>query len=839
MKKTWLFFIACFSSLHAFSQLDTTVVDTPDQTNLIRSLAISADVLEGQQQTQDVSGLLQASRDVFTNVAGFNFSSARFRMRGYDSENFSVMMGGVPVNDPENGRAIWANWGGLNDITRYQYTRTGLAANPYTFSGIGGFSNIEVRASKQRKGTKISLSETNRTYRHRIMLTHNTGMMKNGLSVSASVSTRFSEEGYVEGTFQNGMSYFLSLEKKINDRHSLGLVALGSPTVQARSGLAVQEAYDLTGDNYYNPYWGFQNGEKRNARVRDNHKPYVFLTHYFTPNDKTTLNTTAYAQFGKGGSTNLNWYDAPDPRPDYYRYLPSYYALDDPDEAARVAELWRTDDSYRQLNWDFMNFANGKNLYSVVDAEGEIGNTITGNRSKYIVENYRQDPLMIGLNSVGSKQINSKLTMTAGANLRYYKSRNFRQMVDLLGGDFWVDVDQFAEQDFADPNAAQNDLENPNNVIYEGDAFGYNYDININKASLFYQAEYRSRKIDAYGSVNVDGTSFWRTGNYRNGRFPDNSFGDSEKQNFLTYGIKAGAVYKVTGRHFVSANAAYLTRPPSTRDAFLSPRVRHTVLEGLSEETLLTGDINYEVRYPNLKARVTAYYTEINDQVWNRSFYHDELRTFVNYSMTGMDHLHTGLEAGIEGKILQQQVTLQGAAAFGQYIYNSRPTGTIAADNSSEVLAADRTIFLQNFRLGGMPHVAASFGAKYSGRKFWFIGFNINWFDEIYLDPNPDRRTTQAVEGYVTTDPQWSDILDQTKLDSDFTVNAFAGKSWKLWDKYYLLLTVNATNLLNNKNFRTGGFEQLRYDRTDIDRFPARFGYMYGTTYFGMVRLSF
>jgi len=31
-------------------------------------------------------------------------------------------MNGVTLNNPEEGRAIWAYWDGLNDITRYQST---------------------------------------------------------------------------------------------------------------------------------------------------------------------------------------------------------------------------------------------------------------------------------------------------------------------------------------------------------------------------------------------------------------------------------------------------------------------------------------------------------------------------------------------------------------------------------------------------------------------------------------------------------------------------------------------------------------------------------------------
>ena len=130
------------------------------------------------------------------------------------------------------------------------------------------------------------------------MLTHSTGLMPNGWAITASGSYRWSEEGYVEGTYFSGASYFLSVEKKINSKHSFGLVGFGAPTVQGRSGIAVQEAFDLTGDNYYNPYWGYQtdgdSGErvKRNARERDNHRPSVFLTHYWTPSKNQALSTT-------------------------------------------------------------------------------------------------------------------------------------------------------------------------------------------------------------------------------------------------------------------------------------------------------------------------------------------------------------------------------------------------------------------------------------------------------------------------------------------------------------------------------------------------------------------
>ena len=51
-----------------------------------------------------VSGLLQASRDVFLNAAAFDFSATFFRPRGLDSENGKVLINGIEMNKQYNGR---------------------------------------------------------------------------------------------------------------------------------------------------------------------------------------------------------------------------------------------------------------------------------------------------------------------------------------------------------------------------------------------------------------------------------------------------------------------------------------------------------------------------------------------------------------------------------------------------------------------------------------------------------------------------------------------------------------------------------------------------------------
>lgn len=834
--------VAVFLTLGLVAQTDTTktsVLDSLDNAATANSsFIISESDLDAELGGQDISGLLRASRDVFSSTAGFNFGIARFRIRGLDSYHTNVSINGITMNDLETGRAAWWQWGGLNDITRYQTSRTGIHSSRVNFGGIGGYALIDARATATRKGTRVSYARTNRAYRNRLMVTHATGMQANGWAFTISASRRWAEEGYVEGTYYDAYAYYLSAERKLNDKHSFGLVAFGAPNVRGLQGLATQEAYDLTDNNYYNPYWGLQDGEKRNSREGRAHRPTVMFSHYYKPNSKTTWNTTAAYTFGGRSRTSLNWYDAKDPRPDYYRYLPSYYAATDVDNFNQLTNAWQNDVYTQQIDWNHLYFANGKNLYSLENANGIEGNTLVGNRSKYVVEEWKNDISRLALNSVMNKKLKDGHTLTAGVNVIIQKNRLYKEMDDLLGGDFWVDVDQFAEQDFIDPNAAQNDLANPNNVIREGDVFGYDYDMNNNRRELFGQYEFENNKWQAYATGMLGIAQIWRDGSMQNGRFPDNSAGKSDLQNYTMLGMKLGATYKINGRNFVIANVAAQQRPPSNRNVFISPRTRNDAVPGLTEEKILSGDLTYEVRYTKLKGRATVFYAEVNDQLWNRSYYHDEFRNFVNYTMQGIDQRHMGVELGLQGQ-LTQTISATAVVGTGEYIYNSRPTAKITADNTQEVLAEDRLIYLKNYKIGGMPQTAASLGLRYNDPKYWFIGVNANFFKDIFLDPNPDRRTSEALANIVIEDAQWNTILDQTELAENMTIGLFAGKSWRLKNRTYLRVNVSINNLLDEQELAVGGYEQLRYDRTDIDKFPPKLGYLYGRNFFAMASYTF
>jgi len=794
----------------------------------MNTITLSSSEVEEEGETEDISSLLQGSRDVFINTAGYTFGAARFKIRGYDSENTEVFMSGIPMNDIEGGRVYYGIWGGLNDVMRNKQFVNGIDKSEFTFGGIGGATNISTRASEYRKGTRASYAISNRSYRNRLMISHSTGMMNNGFAVTASASKRWAQEGYVKGTSYDGYGYFLSIEKKFNDKHSLGLTVFGSPTKRGKAGGSTQEAYDLLKDNYYNPNWGLQNGEVRNSKVSNSHKPQVILTHYHKPTEKTTVTTSVGYGFGTYSSTALDWYNTRDPRPDYYRYLPSYY--DDPSAKYAVEQAFKNNS---QLDWDYFYQINKNN---------ENG------RSSYIVENRVTDYTDINANMIINHKLNDKINIDGGIAYNSYKGHHYKTVNDLLGGEYYLDIDKYAERDFPnDLDMIDNDLTNPDKKRQVGDVLGYDYDMNKRKYSGWGQVSTSLSKIDAFATLKLSQTSFWRTGYMRNGKFPDNSYGESDKKQFFNYGIKAGATYKINGRNYFYAQGYFGTRAPYIRNSYISPRTRDFTVDGLDNETILSAEGGYNLRAPRLKARVSLYYTKFKNQTQVYSFYNDLYHSYTNQILTGVDKQNMGVEIGIEGKITST-LSATAVAAIGQNIYTNRPTGITIQDNDATQLSDPTTIYQTNFYQANGPQNAYSVGLSYRNPHYWFVNINANYFANNYLQFNPARRTSEAVSDTYTnangTDyhlasvepgsAEWDKIVAQEKIEDAFTLDLFGGKSWKIKDKYYIYLNVGVNNILDNTDFKTGGYEQRRFDYSDknVDKFPPKYFYGYGRNYF-------
>ena len=172
------YLIICLSfflySISSFAQSDLVIETSVDSTSIdnsdkliedLFSISLSDDELNDDTSASDnISGLLNSSMDVFYRTAAYEFSPSFFKVRGLDSDNANVLINGINMNKMYNGRPQWSNWGGLNDVLRNQELSNGISASIYNFGGILGSSNINIRASEYSQGGRITYSSSNRSY---------------------------------------------------------------------------------------------------------------------------------------------------------------------------------------------------------------------------------------------------------------------------------------------------------------------------------------------------------------------------------------------------------------------------------------------------------------------------------------------------------------------------------------------------------------------------------------------------------------------------------------------------------------------------------------------------
>lgn len=836
--------------MNPLQNTETQPVDIP---------TISLGEAESQEDgAGEVANLLHASRDVFQNISGYGWSPFRFRERGYDSGMFLTFINGAPFNDLETGFTPYGEFGGLNDVLRIRSSTVGLDPSDFAFSEIGGATMIDTRAGVQRKQIRASYAVSNRTYRNRVMLTASTGLMPGGWAVTLSGSKRWAEEGYVPGTSYDGYSYFVSVDKKLGAKQSLNLTFFGAPTKRGRSFDTFQEMYDLAGTHYYNPSWGYWNGEKRNVSIDDTHQPTGILRYDASFSPQTTLTAVAYGQTGHRNITRGNFINGLNPSPDYNRRLPS--SLLDSTQAAVWAELLASDESLRQTDWSAIYESNQNSYTEIADAEGQAGNTVSGKKSIYIIANERSDNTEYGANVFVNHTFNPRAALSAGAQYQWYKSANYKVVDDLLGGDFWVDWDFLGNFDSqTNPLARNSDIRNPNNIVYEGEKFGWDYDENIRKANGWAQMQFSLPSLQFFIGGEAGRTSMWRTGHMQNGRFPDNSLGDSEKLSFTSYGMKGGATWKINGRNYLYANGYYGTRAPLFRNAFVAPRTRDMVVPNIEVSKIQSVEGGYLLRAPKYKARITGYLTEFRNETenifvsaWSVGRIIDELDLgalnlgddvsfleqplfFGAAVLQGVDRRHAGVEAAVEARPLTSWV-FTAAASAGKFIYTSRPNLLISLDNGGTQIFDGGVVYQENFYVPRTPQTAASIGVKYESRRFWFASLTLNYAANFYYDFDRARRTSRFVSGLTPQSPIWNTIIEQQKAPSAYTLDFFGGKSWLINRKYYIYLNAGINNILDNKDIVISGRESyrnaFRNDVSDPRFYTSELLYGYGLNYF-------
>ena len=682
---------------------------------------VSAGQIDIKLGNQEFPEVLKTTPGVWATKDGGGYGDAKINMRGFQSANVAVLINGIPVNDMEWGGVYWSNWAGLSDVTSSMQTQRGLGASLLSAPSVGGTINIITRSLDAKKGGNVWFGMGNDGM-YQEGLTLSTGLMDNGWAVTILGSHR-SGDGYVQGAWFEAWNYFVNVSKRINDAHQLSFTAFGSPQEHNKrssaDGLTIegwQEARQWMGDGdryKYNPTFGYDsNGNIRSSNKNTYHKPQMSLAHIWQIDYKSSLSTSVYASLASGGGYSGQG------RGTYNGNSISYSSWYGASNGV-VNTLFRK--------------ADGTFAYDEIEEMNRKSTT----GSNMVMSQSNNSHEWYGLVSTYKNEIiPQKFTLTAGLDIRYYVGHHNNKIIDLYGGEYYID-DSSRKNVKVENNAAAADP----NFMYQklgvGDVVYRDYDGHTHQEGAYLQGEYTmfDGKLNFVLSGSLSNTGYWRVDNF----YYDKEHAKSDKYNFLGGTVKGGVNYNIDRHNNVYVNAGYISRAPFfSQGVFLSSAVSNAANPDPINEKIVSVEAGYGFRSPVFSADVNAYYTKWLDKTTTRggditSGDHAGDRYYLN--MSGVDARHMGIEANFVYKPTNW-LEFNGMISWGDYewasnakgyFYNQQgqPLADLRGNVASGILAEDHayaTLNQKGVKVGGSAQTTAAAGVTFRPFKGARIG---------------------------------------------------------------------------------------------------------------------
>lgn len=782
--------------------------------------------IEEELAGREMATLANTTPGTYATRAGGGDGDARVTIRGFSGNNVAVMLDGVPVNDMENGTVYWSNWFGLDLATQTTQIQRGLGASKLVIPAVGGTMNIITRGIDAKRSVRLRQEYSYGAF-SRTSFAYNSGKTKKGWAFSMAGSFK-TGSGWVDGTHTQGFFYYGKIEKIIG-KHHLSLYGLGAPQQheqrlksesialydrQTAINLGSDTTYTGAGNSQisifngginYNPDLGyltrynFVNGQRTNVQAQEQfngrlnffHKPQFSFKDVYTIDEKTFISTVAYASFGRGGGTRWNSnITANDYLPDGTVNMQAFY---DANVGAKPPLFSGPD-------------------YNI--------NTLVSPTERYAVSNYIKASMnehsWYGVLSTFNKKFNDKWNFAGGVDLRSYKGSHYRKIIDLMGADYVI----------ARTSINYND---PNLVKRVGDVIDYNNDAFIRWGGLFGQLEYQDEKFSAFLSVSGATTGYKRVDYFRpkvftvdnievpvgytyvnnavalvsdttvvNGQVLTSNMSGSKYQSTGWYyrptaTAKAGIKYNLSRELAVFVNAGYLNKAPLFSQIYTNANERFNAIEN---EVIASFENGWNYKSKKFSCNVNLYYT-----TWKNKPYPYGLSvpnpqdptSNITVNIRGMNARHQGAEFDFAYKI-NDRITFEGLASFGDWIWTSSDTILIFDDNGLPVLSnpgdpnsAQYSVVYDAKGVHVSDAAQTQLGAmlRYEWKNGAYVKSRYTWFDRYYSAMNPFE-----LNGENSARESW-------KIPSYGTLEFHAGYGLE-WNKVRWDLRGSVFNVLNS-----------------------------------------
>ncbi|WP_018668245.1 TonB-dependent receptor [Bacteroides gallinarum] len=739
--------------------------------------------IEEKLGSQEFPEILKSTPGIYTTKDGGGYGDAQTRIRGFKSENVAMMINGVPMNGMENQKVYWSNWAGLSDVTRSMQVQRGLGAAKVSVPAVGGSINIVTKSTEAKKGGFVSYGMGNDGY-NKILFSVSSGLSKDGWAFTLLGGKTWGD-GYIQGTEFEGYNWFASVAKRFNDNHQLSLTAFGAPQWHNQrnnqNGLTIKEwqrvkKYMGEDSPYkYNPTFGYRNGQVYNSSRNSYHKPQISLNHLWQIDRKSSLSTALYVSIGRG-----NGYSGSGDSANRSRWYGASNGL---------------------VNNDFRE-ADGTFSYDQVEALNAASET----GSKMIMGKSMNNHMWYGLLSTYTTKFGENFDFYGGIDLRYYKGLHQNIIVDLFGGDYFVDAENRGKI-LAENNPAAADPNFKNQKLGVGDVYYRDYDGFVMSEGAFAQLEYNRDKVSAFVSGGLSNTGYWRYDRM----YYSKDKAKSDTKNYLGGNIKGGVNYNLNEKNNVFFNAGFITRAPMFDTSFVNSQNSHARNEDAKNEKVMSFEVGYGYRSSIFTANLNAYYTRWMDKALYDSGDFDynvdgqNIKDRYTLNMTGANANHMGVELDFAIRPLRW-LDINGMFSWGDWRWNGNASGyyynaagqlmtDFKGGTLSDISQASNykaNIKMDNVYVGGSAQTTAALGVNIRPMQGLRISADWNFFARNFADYDIEAGNAGFGDEIVVVSPWEIPSYSTFDLSAGYTFDfgkvraTLSGNINNLFDQEYI-----------------------------------------------------
>ena len=757
--------------------------------------------------------LTAASLPIYT-LSQFNGYVFSWIPRGQASNSSSYI-------DGINWQSKIGAWDALNTYSGLYkaFHAIDIASNfEYSKLGFGDHGSVHyLTANTQylKKSLTVASRFSNSTFIYEGTMQLNSGPIKRQRwSYQLNIAFQYAPAGTIPNGFKNLTGVAYTADKHFKSNQSMGLTIWWDQVAQGKISPAVKEVFDLSAQRNYNPNWGWYNGKPFYASQKTGDVPVAYFRYEKKWGDRMAFQLQIGLAFGTQKKSQMDWAKTLDPRPDYYKYLPSY-----------------AKDSMLQIQLKNWFTSNPQALQINFDQLQNINQSSATHQSFYIINAQIAKVNLQRLSLRWQYQFPMDWSGQMGLHVAKDVIRNYNRIEDLLGGAYFLNYNSWVD-DNGSANNFQNEIRQPNQKIKAGQVWGSDFSMQNTHLQSWTQISKQTAHYEFSLALQLENNRFNRIGYNQNGLFPNISLGNSSVLSFPAEGIKAHFLYKFSGRIYARSILFYQSIAPNASSIYLDPSLHPFTASFILPEIHKGVDFTLFYRGVYSKINASIFWQTNQNLTEKRLFYHDQYQAFV-YGMLGqMQTIHKGFELGMETQF-SGPLQLSAVSSFGHYAIVNNPLFEIRLVNDLYKVASG-SLQLKGLPAYAHPQAVQAFSIQYQPSYSTRVAIAGVYSMKRSIEYNFFRRS-YLLKTKINDASKWELIQAENYLPDQWVFNAYMSKQFLIGGKnkkQQIRFSASIRNILNTL-IPIFSFEQARFDYTGLrlDKFPLKYMYDQGTTY--------